>query len=251
VQSKPSQPQGKAVLITGAAHRVGAVIARTLHAAGMRIILHYRSSQAMAKALADELNGQRPDSAAMLGADLLDLDQIEPLVEAAADAFGRLDVLVNNASTFYPTPVGEIDAAQWDDLIGTNLRAPLFLAQAAVPYLRLSRGCIVNIVDIHAERPLAEYPVYSIAKAGLAMLTKSMARELGPEIRCNGIAPGAILWPEASMSDAVKQTILSRTALKRRGDPTDIARAVRFFILDADYVSGQILAVDGGRSVTG
>lgn len=239
----------RVVLITGAAHRIGATVARTLHADGCAIALHYRHSAAGAEALAEELNGYRPDSVSLHQGDLLDLERLAPLVEEVVARWGRLDVLVNNASTFYPTPVGTVTENQWDDLMGSNLRAPFFLAQAAAPHLAEHQGCIVNIVDIHAERPMKGHPVYSMAKAGKAMLTKALAKELAPDIRVNGVAPGAILWPEAEMSDETRGQILDRIALGRKGEPEDIARAVRFFILDAPYVTGQILAVDGGRSL--
>ena len=239
----------KVALITGAAHRIGATVARTLHAEGMNIVIHYRSSREGAQALQQELNTQRADSVVLVQADLQETKKLTSLAKEAHKAWGRLDVLINNASTFYATPVGKIDERQWDDLMGSNLKAPLFLSQAVAPYLKASRGCIVNIVDIHADRPLKNYPVYSMAKAGLAMLTKSLAGELGPEVRVNAVAPGAILWPEHDMDEVTKQRIISRTFLKRQGDPSDIAKAIRFLVLDAPYVSGQILAVDGGRSI--
>ncbi len=240
---------GKVVLITGAAHRIGATTARTLHAAGANIVLHYRNSSAGAEALQDELHQVRPDSVELVQGDLHDSPALPKLVEQAYGAWGRLDLLVNNASTFYPTPVGSVGEKEWDDLIGTNLKAPFFLAQAAAPHLRMQRGGIVNIVDIHAERPLKEHPVYSMAKAGLVMMTKSLACELGPEVRVNAVAPGAILWPENEMDDATKKKILERTFLKRQGNPQDIANAVLFLARDAVYTSGHVLTVDGGRSL--
>jgi len=240
---------GKVVLITGAAHRIGAATAQLLHGAGANIVLHYRNSSHEAEALQAELHKRRPDSVALVQGDLLDMGRLSAIVEEAHAAWGRLDVLINNASTFYPTPVGTITEQHWNDLLGSNLKAPLFLSQAAAPFLREQRGCIVSIVDIHAERPLREHPVYSIAKAGLVMLTKSLACELGPEVRVNAIAPGAILWPENEMDDATKTKILERTFLKRQGCPDDIARAALFLIRDADYTSGQVLNVDGGRSL--
>lgn len=240
---------GKVVLITGAAHRIGATTARMLHGAGANVVLHYRQSKGGAEKLQAELNGQRANSVALVRGDLLDTQRLEGIVREAHAAWGRLDVLINNASTFYPTPVGTITPQHWDDLLGSNLKAPLFLSQAAAPFLKQSRGCIVNIVDIHAERPLRQYPVYSVAKAGLVMLTKSLACELGPEVRVNAIAPGAILWPENEMDEATKARIIDRTFLKRQGSPDDIARAALFLIRDADYTSGQILNVDGGRSL--
>lgn len=239
----------KVALITGGAHRIGATTARTLHAAGANIVLHYRNSAAGAEALQAELHASRADSVALVQGDLHNSAALPKLVEQAHAAWGRLDLLVNNASTFYPTPVGTVGEAEWDDLIGTNLKAPFFLAQAATPHLRMERGSIVNIVDIHAERPLKEHPVYSMAKAGLVMMTKSLACELGPEVRVNGVAPGAILWPENEMDDSTKQKILERTFLKRQGNPQDIANAVLFLARDAHYTSGHILTVDGGRSL--
>lgn len=241
--------QGKVALITGAAHRIGATTARTLHAAGANIVLHYRASAAGAEALQAELHASRPASVALVQGDLLDNTVLPRLVAEAHTVWGRLDILVNNASTFYPTPVGSVGEAEWDDLIGTNLKAPFFLAQAAAPHLKVQRGAIVNIVDIHAERPLKGHPVYSMAKAGLVMMTKSLACELGPEVRVNGVAPGAILWPENEMDDATKEKILDRTFLKRQGNPQDIANAVLFLARDAHYTSGHILTVDGGRSL--
>lgn len=241
---------GKVALITGAAQRIGAAIARCLHAEEMNIALHYRASRAAADALARELNDARPSSCVVVQGDLLDQRDLARVATEAAGAWGRLDVLVNNASTFYETPFGTATAAQWDDLLGANLKAPFFLAQALAEELRKQRGCIVNLVDIHAERPLKSYPVYSIAKAGLAMLTRSLARELGPHVRCNGVAPGAILWPEHELSDDARAQIIARTALKRQGHPDDIARAVRYLVCDADYVTGEIITVDGGRSLS-
>lgn len=238
----------KVVLITGAARRVGAAIARKLHAAGATIVIHYHRSAGEAQALANEMNDARPGSATTLGGDLLDLKVLHALVEATVARFGHLDILVNNASTFYATPVGTITAAQWDDLMGTNLRAPLFLSQAAAPQLRARQGLILNIVDIHGMRPLRHHVVYSPAKAGLIMLTQSLARELAPEVRVNGIAPGPVEFPESGLTDDMKQAIIDKTLLKRRGSPEDIARAALFFAAEAPYVTGQILAVDGGRS---
>lgn len=238
----------KVVLITGAAHRLGATTARMLHGEGMNILLHYRHSRDAAEALQTELNDIRPDSVKLLQADLHDTQSLPGLIEEAVNAWDRLDVLINNASSFYPTPIGSVTEAQWDDLIGSNLKAPLFLSQAAAPYLRQHQGCIVSIVDIHAERPLKEFPVYSMAKAGLVMLTKSLACELGPEVRVNAVAPGAILWPE-NLGEAEKEKIISRTFLKRQGAPDDIARAILYLVRDAGYVSGQVITVDGGRSL--
>lgn len=242
---------GRTALVTGGAKRLGAAIVRALHARGANVLLHHRGSADAARRLADELNAVRASSVALHAADLLDVAALPALVDAAVGAFGQLDVLVNNASTFYPTPVGEITLAQWDDLMGTNLRAPLFLSQAAAPHLRRTRGCIVNLIDIHALRPLKKHPVYCSAKAGLWMLTQSLARELAPDVRVNGVAPGPVMWPEGPMNAAVQAQILERTALKRIGSPEDIAKAVLFFVADAPYVTGQVLPVDGGRTIGG
>ncbi len=240
---------GRAVLVTGAARRVGAAISRTLHKAGANVILHYRTSARAASSVARELARARPGSVETLQADLLDAKQLAPLIEAASAAFGRLDVLVNNASTFYATPIGRVTPRQWDDLMGTNAKAPFFLAQAAAPALRQRHGLIINLLDIHAMRPLKQYPVYSTAKAALVMLTRALARELAPEIRVNGIAPGPILWPEEAPAPALRKKIIAQTLLKRQGSPQDIARTALFFAADAPYITGQILAVDGGRSI--
>lgn len=239
----------RVALITGGARRVGAEIARTLHAAGARVLIHHRASAAAAGALCEELNARRRDSALSLEADLLDPAAPARLVARTLERFGQLDILVNNASTFYATPIGGIDLAQWDDLMGTNLRAPLFLSQAAAEALAARRGLILNMIDIHGLRPLKRFPVYSAAKAGLAMLTRALARELAPAVRVNGIAPGPVLWPESGMDEALQREIIERTALKRPGSPADVARAALFFARDAPYVTGQILAVDGGRSI--
>jgi pteridine reductase len=248
----PSLPlSGRAALVTGGAKRLGAAIVRRLHARGANVLLHYRGSAEAARALAEELNAVRSGSVVLHAADLLDVASLPGVVAAATGAFGRLDVLVNNASTFYPTPVGTITPAQWDDLTGTNLRAPLFLSQAAAPALRAAGGSIVNLVDIHALRPLRRHPVYCAAKAGLLMLTQSLARELAPEVRVNAVAPGPVMWPEGEMDPAVQAQILERTALKRIGSPEDIARTVLFFVEDAPFVTGQVLPVDGGRTVGG
>ena len=240
---------GKTVLITGAARRVGAEIARVLHAAGANLVLHYRSSAEDADALARELNALRADSAVTAECDLLDVAQFPALVAHAVHAFGGLDVLINNASTFYPTPVGDITEIDWDDLLGTNLKAPLFLAQAANAALRERAGLILNIADIHGLRPLRRYPVYSVAKAGLIMLTKSLARELGPHVRVNAVAPGPVMWPADGLDKALQEKIIRRTALKRPGSAQEVARACLYFASDAPYVTGQVLAVDGGRSI--
>ena len=238
----------KVALITGAAHRIGATTAKLLHDNGMNIVLHYRSSRSQAQAVQKELNDIRENSVILIQADLHSTNGLPTLIEESVKAWGRLDVLINNASSFYPTTIGKATEEQWDDLIGSNLKAPFFLSQAAAPHLKKSNGCIINIVDIHAERPLKTFPIYSMAKAGLVMMTKSLSCELGPEIRVNGVAPGAILWPE-NLDEVAKQRIVSRTFLKRQGSPMDISKTILYLIKDADYVTGQIIAVDGGRSL--
>ena len=241
---------GKVALVTGSARRVGAEIVRRFHGAGASVLVHCHRSLREAETLVAELEAQRAGSAAAVSLDLLETTKLGQLVETAQRTFGRLDILVNNASTFYPTPVGEITEAHWDDLLGSNLKAPLFLSQAAAPALRLARGLIINIVDIHGMRPLRRYPVYGAAKAGLIMLTRALARELGPQVRVNGIAPGPVMWPEDGVADAALQhKIVERTLLKRTGSAEDIARTALFFAAEAPYVTGQIIAVDGGRSV--
>jgi pteridine reductase len=239
----------KNVLITGAAKRVGAACARFLHGEGCNVFLHYRSSKEAALQLCYELNQMRPDSAYMMQADLLNGEELEALVSEACMAWGGIDVLVNNASSFYPTAVADVTEQQWDDLMGSNLKAPFFLAKLLSETLANNRGCIVNIADIHAERGLKGYPVYSIAKAGLVAMTKILAKEFGPSIRVNAVAPGAILWHKNNLSEREKQEILQRVALRRDGEPDDIAKAVLFLIKDADYITGQILTVDGGRTL--
>jgi pteridine reductase len=240
---------GRTALVTGAARRVGAGIVRALHGAGANVLIHCHRSLAAARALAAELEVERPDSTAVIVCDLLDTEALPGLISQAHERFAALHLLVNNASTFYPTPLGGITLANWDDLIGTNLRAPLLLAQAAAPELRRTHGAVVNIVDIHGLRPLRDHAVYSVAKAGLIMLTRALARELAPEVRVNAIAPGPVLWPDAPMPEQQKEKIIDKTPLHRRGSPEDIARAVLFFASEAPFVTGQILAVDGGRSV--
>lgn len=239
---------GKVALITGAARRIGAVIARDLHAHGATVVVHYRHSAKDAQQLQQELNAQRSNSCHLVQADLLQTDQLPPLVEQVIKLAGQLDILINNASSFYPTPIGDISEQHWADLIGSNLKAPLFLAQAAVPWLRERQGVIINLIDIHAERPLRQHALYCAAKAGLAMLTKALALELGPDIRVNGIAPGAILWPEQGMAPEQQSELLAKIALQRAGRPEDIAQAIRYLI-QAPYITGQILAVDGGRTL--
>ncbi|MGH8243404.1 MAG: pteridine reductase [Steroidobacteraceae bacterium] len=242
---------GKAVLVTGAARRVGAAIAVAFHGTGARVAVHYRGSQADADALVGRLNGARAASASAFRADFSDIANCERLVAAVVRAFGRLDVLVNNASSFYPTPLGSITPDQFDDLVGSNFRAPLFLAQAAAPELAKREGLILNIADIHALRPLRGHAVYCAAKAALVMLTRSLARELGPAIRVNAIAPGPVLWPERGVDEALRARIVARTALKRSGTPEDVAKAALFFAQDAPFVTGEVLAVDGGRLAGG
>jgi pteridine reductase len=240
---------GRTAIVTGGARRVGATIVRVLHGAGANVLIHYRSSSAEAARLAAELNAVRASSVRLAECDLLDLTQHAGLIGAAVAAFGALDLLVNNASTFYPTPLGDITETDWDDLVGTNLKAPLFLAQAAAPALHERAGLIINLADIHGMRPLRRYPVYSLAKAGVIMLTLSLARELGPHVRVNAIAPGPVMWPEDGMDRSLEAKILARTALKRPGSAVDVARACLFFATEAPYVTGQVLAVDGGRSI--
>lgn len=237
----------RVAIVTGAARRIGAVIARTLHERGLSVVIHYRGSADEAEALADELKGLRADSAVTVQADLADPSAPGTIRRSALEAFGRIDVLINNASAFYPTPVGEASQGHWDELMASNLRAPFFLSQACAPRLAEGRGAIVNLVDIHGLVPLHNHPVYSQAKAGLIAQTKSMAKELAPDVRVNGVAPGAILWPEHDDSPEVGQDILTKVPLQRQGRPEDIAGAVTFLALDAPYITGQILAVDGGR----
>jgi pteridine reductase len=239
---------GKWALVTGAARRVGAVIARTLHDAGAGVIIHYRGSADDATKLVAELNAVRPGSAIAVQADLLRTAELPALVQGLVARTGRLDVLVNNASSFYPTALGQVTEQHWDDLVGTNLKAPLFLSQACLPHLRKARGVIINIVDIHALRPLRDHPVYGAAKAGLAFLTRSLARDLAPDIRVNAIAPGAVLWPDGGIAEKTQQSVLRQIPLGRAGDPQDIAGCVLFLVRDATYVTGQVLPVDGGRS---
>jgi pteridine reductase len=247
--SSPNNLKGKVALITGAARRIGAAIATTLHANGARVAIHYRASSDAAADLAQELNAKRAGSAAIFGVDLNETEALGGLVDEIVGWSGHLDILINNASSFYPTQPGEISEAQWDDLIGSNLKAPLFLSQAALPQLRKARGVIINIVDIHARRPLKNHAVYGAAKAGLAMLTRSLAKDLAPDVRVNGVAPGAILWPENDMDETVRDSILKQIPLDRAGSPDDVAGCVLYLVRDATYVTGQIITVDGGRSI--
>lgn len=241
--------QNKCALVTGAARRIGATIASRLHEEGATVAVHYRGSAQAATDLRDQLNARREKSAEIFQADLNDDRQLVSLVQNVVQWSGRIDVLVNNASSFYPTPMGTVTSQQWDDLVGSNLKAPLFLSQAAMPALKSASGCIVNIVDIHAQRPLRDHVVYGSAKAGLAMLTRSLAKDLAPEIRVNGVSPGAILWPEDDMANETRVKILEQVPLGRQGLPSDIADAVIFLARDAHYVTGQIISVDGGRSL--
>lgn len=240
---------GKVALITGAARRIGASISRCLHAAGANVVVHYRNSAGDAVALCEQLNQVRADSAMAIQADLGDTAKLPDLIASVTAWHGRLDILINNASSFYPTPIGTVSEDNWHDLVGTNLKAPLFLSQAALQPLRASRGSIVNIVDVHAQRPLREHAVYGSAKAGLAMLTRALAKDLAPEVRVNGVSPGAIMWPENGLNDASKTAILKQIPAGRIGDATDIAGCVLYLVRDAHYVTGQIIAVDGGRSI--
>lgn len=236
-------------LITGGAKRIGAATTRLLHHAGYNVIIHCRLSCQDAEEFAAVLNNIRSDSARIVQGDLNIETIYGLLIEQALACWGRLDLLINNASSFFPTPVGKITMDDWHVLVNTNMKAPLFLSQAAAPYLKQTQGCIINMIDIHGQRPMKEHTVYCAANAGLGMVTMSLARELGPEIRVNGIAPGAILWPEAGMSEHTKNIILERTALKRSGDPMDIAKTILFLVRDAGYITGQIIAVDGGRTL--
>ena len=239
----------KVALVTGGGRRIGAEIANCLHSEGMRLILHYHNSDHETRALQSALNEARANSVVLVKGDLLDNRKITHLVHEAVEVHSRLDAVINNAATFFPTPIGATTDDDWNNLIGTNLKAPFFLSQAAAQALRKSGGCIVNIVDIYGDRPLRNHVVYSTAKAGLIMLTRALARELAPEVRVNAVAPGAILWPENDHDEVAQQRIISRTPLKRMGTPRDIAQAVRYLIRDARFVSGQTITVDGGRSV--
>ena len=248
-----SSLNSKVALVTGAARRIGADISRTLHQAGLNLVLHYNASHEEAVRLCEELNGIRPNSAITVRAELCHINDLAPMVEAAVAAWGRLDVLVNNASRFYRTPIGKVTEEQWDDLMNSNLKAPFFLSQAAAPHLKTTYGTIINITDIHAERPLRDYDAYCISKSGLLMMTRMLAKELGPYMRVNAVAPGPIVWPEGAneMSQEEKQQIIALTALKRVGSAADIAKAVLFLVRDAQYVTGQVINVDGGRVLSG
>lgn len=239
----------KTVLITGGAKRIGAACSRLLHAAGFNLVIHFHCSDQQAQALADDLNRQRPGSVVLIGADLQVLSEVKRLAVEAEAVWGGIDVLINNASQFFPTAVAEVSDADWAILFDTNLKAPFFLAQALLPSLSSRAGCIVNIVDIYAQKPLLGYSVYSMAKAGLQAMTLALAKELAPSVRVNAVSPGAILWPETTVSEQQKTEILQKVALQRCGEADDIAKAVRFFITEAPYITGQVLAVDGGRSL--
>lgn len=246
---KPESLDGKYALVTGAARRIGAAISELLHHNGVNVAIHYRGSKGEATELAAWLNKLRPDSACIFGGDLVTEGVPEKLVETVMAWSGQIDILVNNASAFYPTPLGTITEEDWSQLVGSNLKAPIFLSQAALPHLKSSHGAIVNIIDIHAIRPLRDHTVYGSAKAGLAMLTRSLAKDLAPDIRVNGVAPGAIAWPDSDMTDAVKENIVGQIPLGRTGVPADIANCVLFLVRDATYSTGQIIAIDGGRSL--
>lgn len=241
-------PPKKTAVVTGAALRIGAVIARELHDMGMHVVIHFNSSATAAKALAQELNATRPGSAHLLQHDLRVPAACHTLVEQAYAINKRIDVLINNASVFYPTPLPELSTDDWEEMMNVNLKAPLFLAQAAAPYLAKTRGSIINLADIYAGQPLDNHIVYNISKAGLVMLTKSLAKELGPDIRVNAISPGAIIWHD-DMNESEKNRIIAGTVLKRQGTANDIANAVRYLINYADYTTGQILVIDGGRTL--
>ena len=240
----------KWVLITGGAKRIGATIARTLHAQKMNLVIHFNTSSDDANELCSELNLIRDDSAIAIGANLTNQNEVESLITKVIEKTGQLDVLINNASSFYPTPIEDITLDDWDNLVGTNLKAPLFLCKYAATHLKESKGCIINMVDIHASKPLKNHPIYGSAKSGLVMLTRSLAKDLAPEVRVNGIAPGMILWPENEPLEEIKQKIVDQIPLKRSGEPNDIAQTVLFLIAHADYITGQIIAVDGGRGIT-
>jgi len=240
--------KSKAALVTGGARRIGAAIARTLHDAGMDLVIHFRHSAAEARSLADELNDTRPNSVVLVEGDLENSEDCATLAQQAIEAFGRMDALINNASAFFPTPIGEVTNDQWETLMGVNLKAPFFLSQACAKALASTHGAIINLTDIYAERPLPHHPVYSASKAGLVALTRSLAQELGPNVRVNAIAPGAIIWPESGDSEENQNEIIRRTPLGRLGEPQDIAGTVMFLLRDAPFITGQIINVDGGRS---
>ena len=237
----------KIALVTGSARRIGAVIIRILHEAGANVVVHYRQSSMDAEILCKLLNKIRQNSCIAIQADLDDIKNMPEMIDTIVKKMGKLDIIINNASSFYPTPLGKTTEKQWDDLMGSNLKAPFFLSQAALLQLKANKGCIVNIVDVHGFRAMKDYPVYSTAKAGLLMLTQALAREFGPEVRVNGVAPGAILWPEMNENIVDQPQLLDKTALKRQGTPEDIAKTVLFLVQNADYITGQVIPVDGGR----
>jgi pteridine reductase len=249
MSTEPGSESANVAVVTGGARRIGAEIVRCLHGEGMRIALHYHTSRDDAEALCDELNAVRPASARPFEADLRDSAAIEDMIDAVTKAFARMDVLVNNASSFFVTPVGTIDDTAYRELLDTNLTAPLFLAQAAVPRLKKTKGCVVNIADIYGSKPLAGFTAYSAAKAGLIMLTRSLALELAPDIRVNAVAPGAILWPEGDCGEDDRDAVLAQIPMGRPGDPADIAQTVLFLVRDAHYMTGQVIKVDGGRAI--
>ena len=246
-----SKHTNKVVLITGGAKRVGAAICRSLHAEGFKLMIHYKSSINEARALQAELSLMRPNTVAIIQSDLLNTAGLPSLISETINHFGSLDVLINNASTYYASEIGDIDEAKWQDLMGSNLKAPLFLSQAAAPELRKNHGCIINITDMHIERPKKGYIVYSVAKAGLVTLTKSLAHELSPEVRVNAVAPGPVQWPENNpqFDEVYRQRVINQTLLKRMGEAEDVAKAVKFLVSDAPFITGHVLAVDGGRSL--
>ncbi|WP_022950693.1 pteridine reductase [Leucothrix mucor] len=248
--NQSTQPlKAKVALITGSARRIGAEIARTLHTAGACVVIHYSTSVTAAEDLISELNAIRPGSCLGYQAELGSVESLRNMISEVILLTGGLDILVNNASSFHPTPMGSITEKDWEQLFDSNLKGPLFLSQAAAPYLKASKGCIINMVDIHAQRPLAKHSVYCAAKAGLVMLTQSLAQELGPEVRVNAVAPGIIIWPETDQNKATQQDLISRTALKREGMPVEIAQTVLFLAQSATYITGQVIAVDGGRTL--
>ncbi len=237
----------KVALVTGGAKRIGAAISRQLHDDGMRLAIHFNRSRSEADALCASLNARRPSSAAAIGADLKDIEMATRMVDDVISAHGRLDVVVNNASTFFPTPVGGVTEANWEDLVGPNLKAPFFICQRAANELARHTGCIVNIADIYAVRPLEAHPVYCVAKAGLLMLTRTLARELAPKVRVNAVAPGAILWPERGMSEEAQRRVVESTPLRRQGQADEVAKAVSFLVREARFTTGELITVDGGR----
>lgn len=239
----------KVALVTGAAKRIGATTVRTLHQRGYRTIIHCRSAVEEAQALAAELNQQRADSAHVCIQDLAEKDGATLLARSALACFGRIDLLVNNASSFFPTPVGTIDFDHWQQLVGSNMKAPLFLSQALAPTLKQHQGSIVNLIDVHGHSPLKDHTLYSMAKAALLMMTKSLALELAPEVTVNGVSPGAILWPNEQPSEERQKKVLAQVPLQRLGSAADIAQTIAFLGCDAPYITGQIIAVDGGRSL--